>query len=374
MQTDPALSELTTPCALVDLDRLERNTRVMAERVTHLGSRLRPHIKTHKCIEAGRLQVRDHFGGITVSTLAEARAFAAAGFRDLTYAVPVAATKLPLIADIAARADRFTLLADHPQVIDDLQSFALAHHLRLAVLLKIDCGNHRCGVDPNSPESVRVASHIASCSQLEFRGILAHAGQAYGCHGLAQLRQVAEQERQVAVSFAGRLRGAGITVPEVSIGSTPTLSVAQSLEGITEVRPGNYVFYDVHQARIGSCSLDDVAFSVLVTVIGAYPDRGTVVIDAGALALSKDPGPTHVDPGGGYGVVADVAGRVIPGKLVSLSQEHGVIQLEAPGSIRVGSQLRVSPNHSCLAAAAFDTFHVMRAGRIIDEWKPARGW
>ncbi len=179
-------------------------------------------------------------------------------------------------------------------------------------------------------------------------------------------------------AFADRLRRAGIEVPEVSVGSTPTMSVVDDLTGITEIRPGNYAFFDAFQAAIGSCRVRDCAFTVLATVIGCYPEAGRLVLDAGALALSRDPGPTHVDPDCGSGRVCGLDGGELEGlRLVSLSQEHGIVTVAPPArasDLPIGTRLRIVPNHSCLAAACFDRYHVADGDRIVDEWRPVRGW
>ena len=372
------LSELLTPCALVDLDRLERNASAMAERARRLGVRLRPHVKTHKCVEAARIQTAGEHGGITVSTLAEARAFADASFRDITWAVPVALDRLDECAELVRRTDRFRVLVDHPWAVAELEVFAAAQGRRCELLLEVDCGLHRSGVDPDRPEAVAVAAAAHGSPHLQLAGILTHAGQSYRCRSRAEAAEVAIHERDVMVAFAGRLRAAGIAVGEVSIGSTPTVAAADDLSGVTEVRPGNYLFFDAFQVAIGSCTLDEPAFSVLATVLGVYPERRELVVNAGSLALSIDPGPVHVNPGCGFGVVVTTTGqRTIPGlRVVSLSQEHGVIRSDrrlAP-LWQPGSRVRILPNHACLAAACFDRFHVVRGTEIVDEWRPVRGW
>jgi len=267
---------------------------------------------------------------------------------------------------------------DHPEAAAAVEACARERALRLSVFLKVDCGARRAGVDPAREESVAFAARLAASPNLEFRGILTHAGQAYRCRTAEEIRVVAAHERDVMVAFAARLTAAGVRVGEISIGSTPTLAVAEDLTGVTEVRPGNYAFFDAFQAAIGSCSLDDVAFSVLVSVIGRYPERNELLVDGGALALSKDPGPTHVDPGLGFGVVLTAQARRLPDlKVVSLSQEHGLLRSTvalAPGAFGVGSLLRIFPNHSCLAAALFDRYAVVRHGEVVDEWRPVRGW
>jgi D-serine deaminase-like pyridoxal phosphate-dependent protein len=190
---------------------------------------------------------------------------------------------------------------------------------------------------------------------------------------------VAEQERRVVVEFAETLRQAGVEVPEVSVGSTPTISVAENLEGVTEARPGNYVFYDRLQAAIGSCRPVELAFTILVSVIGRYPKRNQFLIDAGALSFSKDPGPTHIDPQCGHGAFYSIGGEkeLSDLRLFSVSQEVGKVTGTHPldfDELAIGTRLRVIPNHSCLAAALHDRYYVVRKGKVVDEWRPVRGW
>jgi D-serine deaminase-like pyridoxal phosphate-dependent protein len=372
------LRDIPTPAALVELDKLARNAAWMSQRAHELGVRLRPHVKTHKTIECGKIQVAGHFGGVTVSTLVEAKAFADAGFRDITWAVPAAIGRLAQAFELAKRVDRFTVLVDHEVTLAALEQCASERQQSMDMLLKIDCGNHRSGVDPTGDASIALATRMSRSARLRFAGVLAHAGHCYGCRSRQQAGWVAKQERDVAVGFADRLRRAGILVGEVSIGSTPTMRAVDALQGVTEIRPGNYVFFDAFQVAIGSCVLEDVAFSVLTSVVGSYPHRDTLVVDAGALALSKDEGARHVDPDCGYGVLLTADGRTRYEnlRLLALTQEHGVVRGGANlvRALRPGQRVRVVPNHSCLAAACFERYYGIRDGRIVTEWRPARGW
>jgi D-serine deaminase-like pyridoxal phosphate-dependent protein len=319
--------------------------------------------------------VADHFGGITVSTLAEAEYFAQAGFVDITFAVPIAPGRIARALTLAKRLERLNLVVDDPISVDALER---ANPPRpVPVYLKVDCGYHRAGVDPNSDDAVELARRLHLAQDIDFRGVLAHAGHSYDCVGVDAIRVVAEEERAVTVGFADRLRQAGISVAEVSIGSTPTSTWAEDLTGVTEIRPGNYALFDLFQAGIGSCTVSDVALSVVTEVIGVYPRRGVLLVDAGALALSKDLGPRHVHPNGGFGLVCDLAGHPLPGfELVGLSQEHGKVRVSSGvlKGIEVGHRLRILPNHSCLVTALYDRLHVIDGGEIIDSWRPVRGW
>ncbi len=373
------LAELKTPCALVDLDVLERNCTRMSSRAEHLGVKLRPHVKTHKCVDIARIQTRGQSGAITVSTLAEARAFASAGFLDITYAVPVPFPAIPEAADLLRQGVHLKLLLDHEATLEELETCGSVQGVSFPVFLKVDCGYHRAGVDPSQEESAAFASRVARSPHLKLEGLLTHAGHAYRCRSPEEVRQVAEQERAVMARFAAKLRSEGVLVPEVSAGSTPTCCMAEDWTGVTEIRPGNYAFFDAFQVAMGSCSLADaVAFTVLATVIGHYPERGTLLLNAGALALSKDPGPVHLDPDCGFGIPCDLSGKPIQElRLTGLSQEHAEAEVSAPGLFArfpVGSLLRIIPNHSCLAAACFERYLVLRDGEVVDEWRTERGW
>ena len=369
-----------TPRARVDLDVLERNAERMSRIAARHGVRLRPHVKTHKCVEAARIQTRAEFGGITVSTLAEAEAFAAGGFRDITYAIPfpVGAVERAVerAARVAERVDALTILVDHADTVRLLDESARERDVRFTVLIELDCGDHRSGVDPDRRDGLDLARAIAESPGLDLEGVLTHAGHAYAGRGPAEIRRVAGQERDVAVAFAERLRSEGHEVRTVSVGSTPTAVRVDHLEGVTEIRPGNYLFFDAFQAAIGSCRLEDVAFSVVATVVGSYPARQEAVVNAGALALSKDPGPTHVDPDCGFGVVVSGAdGMPLEDvRVASVTQEHGVLRGPGAGRLEVGSTVRILPNHACLAAAGFGRLEVVRDGGVVDEWEPVRGW
>ena len=365
--------DVETPALLLHLDVVERNLAHMAARARELGVALRPHAKTHKCVELGRLQLEHGARGLTVSTLVEAEVFAGAGITDLTWAFPIDPGHVAHARRIVQQTG-----ATLRVVVDDLDAARALAGSGLHVWLKVDCGYHRAGVDPASDYAVAVARELGREQGLSFDGILSHSGHAYRTTGKAEAAAVAESERDVMVAFAGRLRGEGIAVREVSVGSTPAMAAASDLTGVTEARPGNYVFYDRTMVLIGCCEPADVGVSVLATVVSHQPGASHFVVDAGALELSKDPGPAHVGPQA-MGTVKDAPELTV----ATVSQEQGLIRAASvaalDGRYKVGDKVELIPNHSCLTVAHFDAYHVIRGtgdgggGRVVDRWKIERG-
>jgi D-serine deaminase-like pyridoxal phosphate-dependent protein len=371
------LADIPTPALLLERSILERNLDRMAARARRLGVALRPHVKTHKCVEVARRQAERGARGFTVSTLPEAEALAAAGFEDLTWALPLEPSKIGSALRLARRVT-LRLLLDDAETFRLLETAAAGAGTMLHAWLKVDCGYHRAGVDPESPEAFRLARRMSASRAVRFDGLLTHAGHAYGAFDPAARRRIAEEEREAVVEFARRLREDGVRVPEVSVGSTPTLTIVEDLAGVTEARPGNYAFFDLTQVALGCCDVADVAVSVLASVISHPAGSGRAVVDAGALALSKDPGPQAPEARDMGAVCADaLAPAVDPSlRLVSLSQEHGVIRpvegADLAGRLPVGARVRILPNHSCLATACHDVFHVVDGGRVVDRWRIQR--
>lgn len=370
------IEDLPTPAALVDLDRLQENARWALDRARSLSVRLRPHVKTHKCPEIGLLQCGGRPGPVTVSTFAEARAFARAGFLDLLLAVPLPLRRVDEALGLLREAPSAAFLLDQQETAEALSAAARREGTAVAVHLKVDAGFHRAGVDPEGSEGLALGLRLSRDPGLRLRGVVTHAGQAYGARNPEEAREVARREAALAAAFARRFEEAGGGPLEVSVGSTPAFAAADRLEGVTEVRPGNYIFFDAFQAAVGSCRLSQAAFTILAEVTGVYPNRGTVVVNAGSLALSRDPGPVHLDSACGFGAVLDVEGRPLPGaRVLSLTQEHGLLGGRLPtGRLHPGDLLRIVPNHSCLAAALFDRYHAVRGGDVVEVWRPARGW
>ncbi|HUQ30660.1 MAG TPA: alanine racemase [Pyrinomonadaceae bacterium] len=371
------LQDLKTPCLILDVERVRRNAARVCEIARRNNVRLRPHIKTHKCVEVARIQTAGQDGALTVSTLAEAQAFARHGFSDFTYAVPIEPGKFAAAIDLIRRGVRLNLITDSAEIPELLDNAARTAGVTIPVFLKVDCGSHRCGVEPQTKEAVEIPRLIAASFNLEFAGILTHAGHAYDAQSKNEIASVAGSERDLMVELAERLRHDSIEVPTVSIGSTPTIQHVDHLRGIDEIRPGNYIFFDAFQAAIGSCSLMDCALTVLAAVVHRDRGRKKVVIDAGAIALSKDRGAVESDGRCDYGRVLDLAGNDLNLRVESLSQEHGVLAVPddaAFDNLKVGSRIRVLANHSCLTAAQHSRYHVLENGKIVDSWEIHRGW
>lgn len=366
------LSSIPTPSLVVDLSKVRSNTEQMLIKARRSGILFRPHVKTHKTIEIALLQHGGERGPITVSTLAEAEFMAAGGFRDITYAVPIAPGKLERAADLARSIDRLNLLLDNVDTLGFVEQFGGANAVVFDVFLKVDCGSGRAGVDPRSDEALALGRALATSPSVRFRGLLAHAGHSYHARTRDEIAVVAAEETAAVSLLGSRLAGFQHDLAR-SIGSTPTACVVERFSDCEEVRPGNYVFYDAFQASIGACQWSDCAATVVATVIGVYPGERKAILDAGALALSKDPGPDHIEPQFGFGRVCDLDLRPLPMKITTLSQEHGkVVYRGAPPQI--GDRLRIIPNHSCLTAALFDRYAVADGNEVVDEWRPVRGW
>ena len=338
----------------------------MQERTDALGVRLRPHVKTHKCVEIAELQRSGGASGIAVSTLAEARVFAEAGFDDILWAFPL---NLSRVGEAAALAGRVGLgvTVDSLTAVEALEAAGAA----FSVWLEIDCGYGRSGVPYDSGRVVEIARRIARAGRLSLGGCLTHAGHTYGADSPAAIAALAEEERHAMVEAGGALRAAGLEPGVLSLGSTPGMSRVETLEGVDEARPGNYALYDYTQTRLGSCTVRDCAVTVLATVVsargGSGGGPGGAIADCGALALSKDVGPD--DPPHYGRLFRDAAGGELSDhRVTSVSQEHGRLS----GRFAVGEKVRVLPNHACLTVAHFDHFEVVRGRRVVDRWKIRR--
>jgi D-serine deaminase-like pyridoxal phosphate-dependent protein len=368
---------LDTPALLLDRDRLERNLDAMRTRMAALGVTLRPHLKTAKSVEVARLAVGDG-GPITVSTLREAEGFAENGFRDILYAVGMTPTKLPRAARLLRQGVDLKTVVDTPEAADAVGRAASAEGVVCAVLIEIDSGGARAGVLPQDDRLLEIASRLARNAGTRLAGVMTHAGHSYQAHGREAIEAVARDEAAAVTEAAGRLSEAGFPCPIVSAGSTPTAVVARDVAGVTEMRPGVYMFFDLDQAGIGVCGIDDIALSVLASVVGHNRQVGQILIDAGGLALSKDTSAGAVMPGVGYGLLcSDDLAPLDPLVVADVHQEHGIVPVPDEGwfdRLPIGTQVRVLPNHACMTAAAYDGYHILQGGRLSGYWSRINGW
>lgn len=358
-----AIEDLPTPAILVDLDVLERNIARQAGRARDAGVRLRPHAKTHKCPEIARMQLAAGAAGISLAKTSEAEVFADAGFTDIFIAYPVVgAGKAERLLALSQRL-RLAVGTDSVEGARDLGRVFHAASRTLDVLLKIDVGYHRVGVLPE--DALEVARALAALPGISLRGVFTHAGQVYQAETPDAVAGIGTHEGTALASTAAALRQSGISVEEVSVGSTPSARHAMRVAGVTECRPGNYVFHDGSQVALGTCAPEDCAMTVLATVV-SVPARDRAVVDAGSKTLSSDVLRPRPD---GNGLVLGTRSR-----LRSLSEEHGVLRIEDGDSFRVGERVRILPNHACVISNLHDRLYGVRGGRVEAELRiAARG-
>ncbi|HEX8624570.1 MAG TPA: alanine racemase [Allosphingosinicella sp.] len=371
------LTDIETPALVVDRTRLVRNIERMRIRLTALGVPLRPHVKTAKSADIVRLAVEGQPGGITVSTLREAEHFLDQGFTDILYAVGIVPSKLGRVAALQRRGADLAIVLDSVEMAGAVALEAARLDTVFPVLIEVDTDGGRAGVAAGDGRRlVEIGRLLEAAAGTELRGVMTHAGLSYGCRSPEALRAHSEQERSRAVAAAATLRAAGLPAPVVSVGSTPGALFAERLDGVSEVRAGVYMFMDLVMTDLGVCTEEEIALSVLSTVIGHRRDLGYLLVDAGGLALSKDSGPARGRPS--YGSLWDAAtGRALGLNIASTNQEHGLVPAGEADFERlpIGIQVRIAPNHACMTAAAHERYHVVD-GRteVVAMWERCNGW
>ena len=380
------LDMLDTPAALIDCRRMERNIALMQKRMTGLGVKFRPHVKTTKCIDVVRAQLAAGAQGITVSTLKEAEEFFAAGITDILYAVGIAPSKLARALALRSKGCDLKIVVDNPGGAAAIVELCRPGGERPEVWIEVDTDGHRSGIKPEQDILLEVG-RILDDGGVDVGGVMTHAGASYELDTREALTALAEQERAGCVRAAQRLRAAGIPCPAVSVGSTPTALSAQRLDGVTEVRAGVYVFFDLVMRNVGVCSLDDIALSVVTTVIGHQPEKGWVIVDAGWMAMSRDRGTSKQARDFGYGQPCALDGTPLERYVVAdANQEHGILSaVERESGARasvddvvarfpVGTKLRILPNHACATGAQFSEYHALTTGGELSTWPRFSGW
>ncbi len=370
------ITSLESPCLLLDKAKLENNLTRMTAYLADRGVPLRLHVKTAKNINIVQMGLQGQPGGITVSTLKEAEYFLEHGISDITYAVGIAPGKLDHAAALVSKGADLTLLLDNMGQARALNAYNRVKGLKLKALIEIDVDGHRAGVKPDDPVLIDIGRSLGGA----LAGVLTHAGGSYDCRSVDAIRAIAAQERDLTIKAAERLRRDGLPCPVVSIGSTPTAAFGENFDGVTEVRAGVFVFQDLVQVGLGVCSLDDIAISVLGSVIGYQHEKNWLLADTGWTALSRDRGTAAQALDQGYGLVCDQEGKPYGDLIVrDVNQEHGIIadRHGRPidfGQFPIGAMVRILPNHACATAAAHNRYHVVEDGRITEVWQRFNGW
>ncbi len=379
-----SINELVTPCLILNQTTLDRNLSRVHTIAQKAGVHLRPHCKTAKSAEIARRATAGFNGGITVATLNEAEYFAQHGFTDITYAVSIVSSKLKRLQALRDHGVIITVLCDHSDTIEAIIPQLSSSSTPLPILIEIDTGTRRTGVLPDAPELIPLATCINESPSLEFRGLLSFGGFGYKENSPEDIADTAALERTRILDAAERLENAGVQCPVISVGSTPHVLCARSFNGISEIRPGVYVFGDLMMKALGVYDYEDIAVTVQATVIGHNREQNRAYIDAGALALSQDQGfDRNGLPYAKYGLIRQ-NDSALPHPNIGVcdvNQEHGFVEcLNEPydfpfDEFPIGSIVHVIPNHACHTISGFDRYHVVDdIGQVIAEWPRTNGW
>jgi len=353
------VNDLPTPQVLVDHHRLLSNIARVQQIADSAGVALRPHAKTHKSPIIARWQLERGAIGICCAKLGEAEVFAAAGIRDIRLPYPINpanASRLVALMDRAA----ISIVVDHLAVAGQWSEAMRRVARTLDVLVKVDVGFHRCGIDPDAGP-IDFIQQVASLPGLRVRGLLSHAGHGYRAVSPTELAAVANRESEILRSLRTRAAAAGVSLEEISVGATPTLRFSAGEPGLTELRPGNYVYFDRTQIALGSASLEDCALSVLATVV-SKPCGDRIILDCGSKTLSSDLAP-HCT---GYGAVLTGDGSAVDETLTieRLSEEHAIVKVEGRTALEPGDRVRVLPNHSCVVTNLVDEVRLVAGNQV----------
>jgi D-serine deaminase-like pyridoxal phosphate-dependent protein len=360
---------LDTPAAVVDMDVLKRNISGMAKICRKSGVALRPHIKTHKVPEIAEMQLKAGASGLTCAKIGEAEVMVrTTSTKDIFIANQIVGSqKIRRLLRLARnpKLKRLSVGVDSLEVARPISDAAAGQGLRVSVLIKIDVGQERTGVSPGAP-LLDLASELKKMPGIRIEGIYTYEGQVYGAPDQEGIKKISFETGNIMARAAEELRQSGIPVRTVSAGSTPSAKYIATAAGITEIRPGSYVFNDYFQIRLGVAREEDCALSILATVI-SVPAPERAVVDAGTKVLFSDRFAT-------LGVLGLVKGRPDLA-LVNANEEHGMLKVKPGGAgVKVGDKLEILPNHVCPAVNLFDELAAVRAGRVEAVWKvKARG-
>jgi len=372
------IHELQTPCLIVDLSKVRSNIRSLHRRLERFDPALRPHGKTVKNIEIINMALENKTGGIAVSTLREAEYYFGEGIRDITYAVGIVPFRLRRIAALIRRGADISVILDTAEQARALSAGAAEYGVEFPFLVELDCDGRRGGIEADDPLLVKLGRMAKDEKGIRLRGVLTHAGGSYHSDTPEGIQAVAETERETAVRAAEILRRNGMECPVVSVGSTPTAYFGDNFRGITEIRAGVFIFQDLMMAGLGVCAEEDIALSVLTSVIGRQRDKGWLITDAGWMALSNAPAGRNMK---NFGAPCDIEGAPLKDHtVISTSQEHGIISAlpgTAPDYDRfgIGAKLRILPNHACATAAMHDFYFTVEGGTgVTGKLSRVNGW
>jgi D-serine deaminase-like pyridoxal phosphate-dependent protein len=363
------LSDLPTPQVLIDRTRAMNNIARVQALASEAGVRLRPHAKTHKSPIVAKWQLDAGAIGIACAKVGEAEVFVQAGITDIRLPYPVNPANAPRLLALMDRA-AISIIVDHPEVVRGWSDAMRIAGRTLDVLVKVDVGFHRCGIDPQADPLGFIRS-VASLPGLKLRGLLSHAGHAYHAASEDDLRAIAQREAETLAGIRTQAGASGIALDEISVGATPTLRFSAGQSGITELRPGNYVYFDRTQVALGAASLDDCALTVLATVVSKHPGR--IVLDCGSKTLTNDQA-RGISAATGYGAVLagesdalDYAREIDETLTIErLSEEHATVRVTGTTRLEPGDRVRVVPNHSCVVSNLVDVVRVVDGDQVID--------
>jgi D-serine deaminase-like pyridoxal phosphate-dependent protein len=349
---------------VVDRQRLFNNIARVQDLASAAGARLRPHAKTHKSPVIARWQMDRGAVGICCAKLGEAEVMAAAGIDDIRLPYPVHPTNAARVLALM-NATAISIVVDHREVAREWSDAMVGAGRRLDVLVKVDVGFHRCGIDPDAADALDFLQTVARLPGLRLVGLLSHAGQSYLARSEEELRTIAEQEARILTHLRGRAAVAGLALPEISVGATPTFRYTAALEGMTELRPGNYVYFDRTQVALGAATLDDCALSVVATVV-SKPAADRLILDCGSKTLTSDAARGFAAPAG-FGAILTTGGTAVDETLTleRLSEEHATVRVAGTTALEPGDRVRVLPNHSCVVANMVDDVHLVEQDRFV---------
>ncbi len=359
------ITEIPTPAVLIESSRLTRNLDRMQSAATSRGLRLRPHAKTHKSPYVARLQLERGAVGICCAKLGEAEVFADAGVTDIRLPYPLNPVNAARVLALDARLN-LSFIVDDPAVARAWSDRAVKAGRRLNVLIKVDVGFHRCGIDPDSRAAADIVQEIASLPGLRFRGLLSHAGHSYNAASDAELAAIAGAEARLLTDLAS---SSGVVCDEISVGATPTARFSLQQRGLTEIRPGNYAYYDRTQVGLGAATFDDCALTVLTRVV-SRPARDRVIFDSGSKTLTNDGGRGTGHMAGYGAVLSDIHSSEADATLLveRLSEEHATVRVTSGGTaLTTGSLARIVPNHSCVVSNLVDHVWLVDRETVLEE-------